>query len=153
LGAYENQDLPFEKLVDELRLERTMSRSPVFQVMFALQNAPPAEHAKLADLTMVPLLAESGTVKFDLSMIVEEGAGGLVVSLRYNTDLFNDSTIKRLLSGFEVLLSAVVGDAEQRISALPLLPEEERGALLCEWNETARELAAEECVQRLFEAQ
>src|SRR6185369_8627371 len=79
LEAYENQDLPFEKLVDELQPERTRSRSPLFQVLFTLQNAP-THSATLADLAMIPLEAESDFIKFDLSMLIQESEGGLAAA-------------------------------------------------------------------------
>jgi hypothetical protein len=152
LGAYENQDLPFEKLVDELHLERTRSRSPLFQVMFALQNAP-KHNATMADLAMSPLEAESGSVKFDLSMVIEEGERGLAVALRYNVDLFDQTTAARLLDCFAVLLEAIVAAPQQPIAQLALLRAAEWPQLLAQGNQSRVAFPDSQSVHSLFEAQ
>ncbi len=109
LAAQEHQDLPFEVLVDELRPERSTSRTPLFQVMFSLQNAP-AHGLELAGVRLEPLDTESGTAKTDLMLIVEEKGASLRGILEYNTDLFDESTIRRMAEHFEELLRGVVAD-------------------------------------------
>jgi amino acid adenylation domain-containing protein len=150
LGAYEHQDMPFEKLVEELQPERDMSRQPFFQVMFNLQTAPTEEPASRG-LTITPQDIGNQT-RFDLEFhlwVVPEGIAG---PLLYNTDLFERSTIAGLLKHFQTLLEGIAANPEARLSELPLLTKEER-ELLWEWNKTGSEYAREQCVQQLFEAQ
>ena len=152
LGAYAHQDLPFEKLVEELQPERSLSHTPLFQVLFVLRNTPrPA--MKLEGLTLSLLESDIGAAKFDLNLFMVEEAEGLKGSLEYNTDLFDASTIKRMLGHFQVLLEGIVADPEQRLSALPLLTEPERHQLLVEWNDTATDYPRQQCIHDLFESQ
>jgi amino acid adenylation domain-containing protein len=153
LEAYENQDLPFEKLVDELQLERTRSRSPLFQVLFALQNAPKQNATLAADLAMSPLEAESGSVKFDLSMVIEESEHALVAALRYNVDLFDQTTAARLLDCFAVLLEAIVAAPQRPLSQLALLRPGERAQLLAQGNQNRAAFPDSQSVHSLFEGQ
>ncbi len=148
LGAYAHQDLPFDLLVEELRPERSMGHTPLFQVLFALQNAPLPE-LELAGLALQPLEIDSGTAKFDLTMSVQQTSHGLSASLEYSTDLFEAATISRMLGHFQVLLEGIVADPECRISALPLLTAAER-QLLLEWNATAVEYPRDRCIHDLF---
>src|SRR5262245_18496757 len=111
LGAYAHQDVPFEKLVDELQPERSLGHSPLFQVMFALQNAP-TEAPTLDGLELQPLVQEQPVAKFDLTLTLEETAGGLVGSWEYSTDLFTAATVARLAGYYEAVLRAVVADPE-----------------------------------------
>jgi amino acid adenylation domain-containing protein len=152
LDTYAHQELPFEKLVEALQPGRDLSRPPLFQAMFVLQNEPlgPME---LAGLKLTPLPTHSGTAKFDLMLSVEEHAGGLSGILEYNTDLFNAETITRLLGNYQTLLEGVVENMEQRISQLPLSSEAERRQMLDEWNDTRAEFARDKCVHQLFEEQ
>ncbi|MDZ7286756.1 MAG: amino acid adenylation domain-containing protein, partial [candidate division KSB1 bacterium] len=121
LGAYAHQDLPFEKLVEELQPVRDLSRSPLFQVAFILQNAP-MQKLELPGLTLSPLETAATTAKYDLTLTMAEGQDGLHAWAEYNTDLFNAETITRLLGHFETLLQGIAREAEQRVSYLPLLP-------------------------------
>ncbi len=135
LGAYAHQDLPFEKLVEELNPERDVSHSPVFQVMFGMQNMPrdtPALNG--LSITRVPL--PSVTAKFDLTLFVNETATGLSCWLEYNTDLFEETTISRMLGHFEHLLEMIVADPDRPILRLPLLTPAERAQFLTEQNAT-----------------
>ncbi|HKV09578.1 MAG TPA: amino acid adenylation domain-containing protein, partial [Thermoanaerobaculia bacterium] len=150
--AYAHQDLPFEKLVEELQPERSLSHPPLFQVVFQLTHAAPASPLALPGLTVAALEEETGTAKFDLTLTLAERSGGLAAALEYNTDLFDGPTILRLLASFERLLEAAAGDPEQRLSVLPLLGEPERAQLLREWNDTAA-LRPARCVHELFEEQ
>jgi amino acid adenylation domain-containing protein len=152
LDAYAHQDLPFEKLVEELKPERDMSRNPLFQVMFALQNTPEGD-LHLAGLHSERLPLHNGTAKFDLTLSLTEQTEGLHGVLEYATDLFDAATIARLAGHFTTLLEEIVADPEQRIGLLPLLTEAERHQLLVEWNNTATDYPRDRCVHQLFEAQ
>ena len=123
LGAYAHQDMPFERLVEELRPERSLSYNPLFQVMFSLQNAP-RRSFELRGLQLQPLAGVVGsTAKFDLSFFLLEGADGFTVRVEYNTDLFDGSTIDRMLRHYQVLLEGALANPELRLSQLPLLTE------------------------------
>ncbi|HWS86509.1 MAG TPA: amino acid adenylation domain-containing protein [Pyrinomonadaceae bacterium] len=153
LGAYAHQDVPFEKLVEELRPERSLSHSPLFQVMMVWQNTP-REEPGLGGLRLSPVGGESATAKFDLHLAMSEGAGGEVRGvLEYNTDLFDAETVGRMVSHFERLLAAVAADPEQAVGELPLLSHEERSLLLAEWNDTAAAYPSDKSIHRLFEEQ
>jgi natural product biosynthesis luciferase-like monooxygenase protein/FkbM family methyltransferase len=136
LGAYAHQDVPFEKLVEVLRPARDVSRNPLFQVMFALQNAPmPA--LELSGLTLRRLEIDHGTAQLDLTLNLEERDDGLHGWFEYNTDLFDAGTIARLAGHFQTLLAAVVATPATPIAQLPLLSAAERHQLLVAWNATA----------------
>ena len=151
LGAYAHQDLPFERLVEKLQPQRDLSHMPLFQVMFALQSAQtPA--LELAGLDVTFLEVENTTAKFDLTLHIEDTEQGLKGSLEYNTDLFDATTIKRMLEHLQILLEGVVADPEQRISSLPLLSASERYQLLVTWNDTQVDYP-NLCIHQLFEAQ
>jgi amino acid adenylation domain-containing protein/non-ribosomal peptide synthase protein (TIGR01720 family) len=152
LRAYAHQDVPFEKLVDELQPERSLSHAPLFQVMFALQNAPLSE-LKLPNLSLSPLEWEYATAKFDLSLTLEETNGSLRAAWEYSTDLFDAATIERMASHFETLLAGAIAEPKQRLSDLPLLSPAEAEKLLVEWNDTAKEIPSDRCIQEFFEAQ
>jgi amino acid adenylation domain-containing protein/non-ribosomal peptide synthase protein (TIGR01720 family) len=152
LAAYAHQDLPFEALVDALQPERSLGHSPLFQVLFALQNAP-AETLTLGDLALRPLAQEQSTAKFDLSLSLEETAnGGLAGVWEYSTDLFAAVTIARWSEHFTRLLRGIVADPQQPLSQLPLLPDRERQQLAA-WNATATAYPRQATVAALFAAQ
>lgn len=117
LGAYAHQGLPFEKLVEGLHPERNLSHNPLFQVMFILQNAP-IPTIELPGLTLRPLEADSGTSKFDLKLSIWETSEGFNGSLEYKTDLFDTTTIARMISHFEILLSYIIKQPDMRVSEL-----------------------------------
>ncbi|HEX2569781.1 MAG TPA: non-ribosomal peptide synthase/polyketide synthase [Polyangia bacterium] len=152
LGAYAHQDLPFEKLVEALQIERDMSRSPVFQVAFAFQNAP-VTSIKLPGLRLEPLEFDGSTAKFDLMLFAQETTRGLLLALEYNTDLFEAATIERMAGHFLTLLGGVVARPEDRLAALPLLAEAERRTVLYDWNQTRVDYPRELSVPALFQAQ
>ncbi len=152
LGAYAHQDTPFEMLVDELQPKRDLSHSPLFQVMFVIQNARPGEAQVMSDLLLTPLEAHSGAAKFDLTMFVLDEPDGLSGALEYNTDLFAASTIERMLAHFQNLLTALVAEPDLPISRLSLLSQDERHYLLHEWNNTAAPYP-DLCVHDLVQAQ
>ncbi|NCR76516.1 MAG: amino acid adenylation domain-containing protein [Microcystis aeruginosa K13-06] len=152
LGAYAHQDLPFEKLVEELQPERDRSRSPLFQVMFALQNTL-SQPWELPGVTITPLEVHSGTSKFDLTLDLRETSEGIKGGIEYNTDLFKAETIARMLGHFQVLLEGIVSNPEQRLSDLPLLTLAEQHQLLVEWNNTQTDYLKNTCIHQLFEEQ
>ena len=152
LGAYGHQDLPFDRLVEELHLKRDLSRNPLFQVMFALQNAP-LRALDLPGLTLSPVEGDSETAHFDLTLQIVDTEQGLTAAFVYNTDLFEAGTIARMLGNFQTLLEAMVTDPEQRLSDLPLLTETERQQLLVEWNGNKTDCPRDPCIHQLFEAQ
>ena len=152
LAAYAHQDLPFEKLVEELAVERDLSRSPLFQVMFVLQNTLP-ETVKLVDLTLQPWPVAETTSQFDLTLSLREAEDGLVGSLTYNTDLFESRTVLRMVGHFQTLLEALIADPRRRLSALPLLTTAERVQLQTDWNGTRVDYPDHACLQDLFESQ
>lgn len=136
MQAYAHQDLPFEMLVEKLKLERNLSYNPLFQVMFTLQNTFNGE-LELPGLLISQEEVDSGTVAVDLSLQIWEFADGLSGDLTYNTDLFESSTIARMVSYFQNHLEGIVAHPEQRLSELPLLTVSEQQTLLVEWNNTA----------------
>ncbi|HSP64274.1 MAG TPA: AMP-binding protein, partial [Pyrinomonadaceae bacterium] len=150
LESYTHQEVPFEKLVEELRPDRSPNRTPLFQAMFALQN--PTADVAVAGLTLSSLKLDRTKSKFDLTLEAEEKANGLCASFEYNTDLFAPATIKRMLGHFQNLLTAVVENPNQTLADLSLLSESETQKLLVEWNDTAAEFSRA-CVHELFEAQ
>ena len=152
LGAYAHQDVPFERVVEELEPERDPSRTPLFQVMFVLQNVP-TEAPRLAGLSLTEMALGSTTAKFDWMMSLEETGRGLRGVLEYSTDLFDEPTVRRALESFRVLLEGIARDAELPVSALPLLTPEDERRMLFEWNDTAVEFPRGVCVHELFEAQ
>nr|MDZ8284339.1 amino acid adenylation domain-containing protein [Nostoc sp. ChiSLP01] len=152
LQAYEHQDVPFEQVVEALQPQRSMSHSPLFQVMFVLQNAPMGD-LELPGLSL-SVLEQQGTIaKFDLTLSMSETSAGLECEWEYNTDLFDPSTIERMTSHFENLLSAITSNPQQRVSELPLLSTAERQQLLFEWNDTQTEYSLDKCIHSLFEEQ
>ena len=152
IGAYTYQELPFEKLVGELQPERDLSRNPLFQVMFILQNAPRPE-ADVSTINLQSYNVDTATSKFDLTLSLREREGKLVGFFEYSTDLFDCSTIERMAGHFQTLLSGIVADPDQRISKLPLLNEADRHQLLVEWNDTDADYTKDKCIHELFEEQ
>jgi non-ribosomal peptide synthetase component F len=136
LGAYAHQDLPLERLVDELGVRRELDHTPLFQVLLTLQNAP-VQALRLPGLSLAPAPAEGGATRFDLTLSMGEGPGGaLGGTLYYRADLFDAPTADRLLAHFQVLLAGIAAGPDRRLSDLPLLAEPERLQLLAEWNDT-----------------
>ncbi|RKH18898.1 amino acid adenylation domain-containing protein [Corallococcus sp. CA047B] len=152
LGAYVHQDVPFEKLVEELAPARDLSRSPLFQVMFVLQNAPMPE-LSLGEAKLTPMPVAQTVAKFELTLFLEETADGLKGSLEYNTDLFDAETVERLAGHYQTLLKGIVAEPEQSVSRLPLLTEAEHLQLVRTFNQTRTDFPREHCIHELFEAQ
>ena len=138
LKAYENQDVSFEQIVEALQPERSLSHSPLFQVMLVLQNTP-KETLELPGVSLSSLTQETTSAKFDLTLFMTETETGLVGFWEYNTDLFESKTIERMTAHLENLLTAIVNNPEQLVGELSLLSEAERHQLLVEWNDTESE--------------
>src|SRR6476469_4818346 len=171
LGAYAHQDLPFEKLVEELHPDRALNQNPLFQVAFALQNAP-GNGLELPELTLSPQQLDVGTARFDLEFHLwerspnssgsnqspsnklwvdsSEGISGMVI---YSADLFDEATITRLIGHFQTLLESIVANPEQRIANLQYLSAQERDHLLVECNNTQADYPQDLCIHQLFEMQ
>ncbi|MBD1827451.1 non-ribosomal peptide synthetase [Microcoleus vaginatus GB1-A2] len=171
LGAYAHQDLPFEKLVEELHPDRALNQNPLFQVAFALQNAP-GNRLELPELTLSPQQLDVGTARFDLEFHLWErspnssgsnqspsnklwvdsslGISGMVI---YSADLFDEATITRLIGHFQTLLESIVTNPEQRIANLQYLSAQERDNLLVECNNTQADYPQDLCIHQLFEMQ
>ena len=131
LGAYAHQDVPFEQLVELVEPRRDVSRSPLFSVLFSLQNIPPLQLAEVGETFRIRSLeGQNATAKFDLTLSVAEGPAGLQSTLVYNTDLFEGETIRRLLAHWQHLLEAIAQDERRRLSELSFLSEQEEAHLL-----------------------
>ena len=152
LSAYANQDLPFERLVEDLGTERDLSRNPVFQVMLILQNIP-GKVKRLSNLHTSVFTDGAETSKMDLLLFAIERSEGLELTFEYNTDLFDERTIAALQGHFRALLEAVVQDPARRISQFAMVSPEEREKLLVAWNDTAMQYPRESSFAALFEQQ
>ena len=152
LGAYAHQEVPFERLVAELEANRDLSRHPLFQVLFVLQNAPERSLA-LPELTLRPVDVETEIAKFDLSLSIAEEPEGFACGIEYNVDLFDRATVERLLGHFEAVLRAVTTEPRARVPSLALLTDAERRHLLLECNDTRRVHPDDACIHQLFERQ
>jgi amino acid adenylation domain-containing protein len=152
LAAYAHQDLPFERLVDELSVGRSLDRNPLFQALLAVQNAP-VEALDLPGLTLSPVEAETATAKFDLSLALGTSAQGLAGAIEYATDLFDAATIQRFAGWFARLLAGAVADPEQPLRELPLLTSGEVQQILTAWNDTATSYPREATIHALFAEQ
>ena len=148
LDAFENQDLPFEELVDELQPERNLNRNPFFQVMFILQNTPRAELHR-GEIKLRPFDVENPTAKFDLTLSLSEESGELQGRLSYNAELFKQATVARMIGHYCMLLQEMVEQPEQPVTELSLLTEAELSQLL-KWNHTAADYP-QKFVHELFE--
>ncbi|RPH89909.1 MAG: non-ribosomal peptide synthetase, partial [Chroococcales cyanobacterium metabat2.561] len=155
LEAYANQDVPFEQVVDGLEIERSLSYNPLFQVMFALQNAP-LNSLELPHLKAQYLAVEHQRIKFDLSLILEEietEQGSYLEGFwEYDSHLFTDERITRMVGHFQTLLKGIVANPQQTVGELPLLTESEKQQLLVEWNQTQKDYLQDLCIHQLFEA-
>ena len=177
--AFVHQDLPFEKLVEELQPKRDSSRMPLFQVMFAFQNVPDggtsprSENGRLGrgpspqverlvsgpqfelapGLNAQPFKVDNGTAKFDLTLYLWENEQGLGGAWQYNVDLLEAATVERIARHFQTLLEGVIANPDRRVSEFPLLAEAEQYQLEVGWNQTARPYRQDICFHQLFEEQ
>jgi amino acid adenylation domain-containing protein len=152
LDAYGHQDLPFEKLVEELRPERTLGHTPLFQVGFGLQNAS-REPRQIPGLNVRPMAISRPVSHYDLSLDVFDRKDGLACLFSFNTDLFDSSTIIRWAGHFRRLIEAIAANPDERLWDLPLLTEGERKQILVDWNQTEAPFRRESCLHELFEEQ
>nr|WP_253903091.1 non-ribosomal peptide synthetase [Corallococcus exiguus] len=150
LAAYEHQHLPFEKLVEELQPQRSLSHSPLFQVMLVLQNAPVSE-LSLSDLSFQPLARDAEATKSDLTLSLSQSPHGLTGTLGYRTDLFEPSTVARMVEHLRVLLEAAIASPGMPVSELPLLTDSEKQRLLADFVSTEAPLPPHHSVHSLFE--
>ncbi len=152
LEAYQHQDLPFEKLVETLQPNRDMSISPLFQVKFRLENAPPSNQ-ELPGLKLSRLPQQSIAAKLDLSLDMYETADGLVGAFEYNRDLFNSETVQRMATHFVTLLTSIADAPERPVAELPLLSPEEQQRQQNDWNLHDCDYQDMLCFHECFEAQ
>ncbi len=152
LGAYSHQDVPIKQVVEEFQLRRELSRNPMVQIMFALQNPPPS-HIKTGELMVSPKEFHNGTSKLDLTLFMGETQQGLIAMAEYNADLFDKETVDRMLGHLQMILEEIVISPERRISELLLLTNAEQQRLLLEWNDTQRAYPRDQCLHHLIETQ
>ncbi|MDG2156241.1 MAG: non-ribosomal peptide synthase/polyketide synthase, partial [Gammaproteobacteria bacterium] len=152
LDAFEHQELPFEKLVEQLQPERNLSHAPIYQVLFNLQNRS-QELVKFDGLKSSALVTETGTAKLDLHLLIEETDEGLTAWFEYATELFDEATIERMASHFDAILAAVVDNPDLRADQIPLLTDDERNTILNDWNDTTVDYPQNETLVSLFEKQ
>ncbi|HEY0734132.1 MAG TPA: amino acid adenylation domain-containing protein [Herpetosiphonaceae bacterium] len=148
LGTFAHMDTPFEKVVEAVQPERNMSHTPLFQVLFSLQNVPPPSKDS-ADLAVSLVRIERATTQFDLTIEISDA----ISRIGYNLSLFDGATIARLAAHFETLLAGIVANPDARLANLPLLTTAERQQILHDWNATRREYPQDRCVHQLIEEQ
>ncbi len=151
LGAFDNKDLPFERIVDELAPERDLSRNPLFQALFLFQAGAPTERAAGLELQVMEL--DTKLARFDLEVYLRRQATGLRLLFNYRTDLFEAATIGRMSRHFQALLENAAAAPDLPISRIPLLPAGERHQLLVEWNDTGMAPARTDLIHELIAAQ
>ncbi|MEM9273748.1 MAG: amino acid adenylation domain-containing protein [Cyanobacteria bacterium P01_F01_bin.143] len=150
-SAYDNQDLPFEKLVEELQPERDLSYNPLFQAKFRLENLP--QPVEIPGLSISTVKQTEFVAKLDLSLDMYQTTSGLVGGFEYNTDLFKPETISRLVGHFRTLLTEIVNKPDCPIAELSLLTAAEKQQILVDWNDTKVEFPEQLCFHQIFEAQ
>jgi amino acid adenylation domain-containing protein len=152
LEALAHQEMPFEKLVEELQPERSASYSPLIQVMFALQDEL-SDNLKLPGLAITQFPLDPGTAKFDLTFTIVKSGAEFCCCAEYNSDLFEAATVRRMLGHYEKVLESIASDPDQFLADIPLLTIEERQQMLVDWNKTAADYPREKCVHELFAEQ
>ncbi len=152
LGAYDHQDLPFEKLVEELQQERDLTRTPIFQVFLNMYNFEETTLG-LEGVSVTRLQPTKLSTQFDISLFILEQNDRTRLTLQYDADLFTSATMTRMLSHFQTLLEGIVANPEQRIADLPILSEGEKHQVLVEWNDTKIDYPKDKCIHHLFEEQ
>jgi amino acid adenylation domain-containing protein len=152
VDAYDHQDVPFERLVQELGIPRDLNYPPLFQSLFVFQNAP-APALQLLGMSADRIDMSVGAMQFDLNLILEIGHDGLRARLGYKTALFEAVTMQRLLGHYQTLLEEIVANADQRVTQLPLLTPAEKHQILIAWNDTQKDYPLHLCSHQLFERQ
>jgi amino acid adenylation domain-containing protein len=153
LGAFDHQDVPFEKLVADLQPERSLSHSPLVQVLFTVQETEEDSRPTLTGVRLQPLKLENETTKFDLMIGFATHARGLHAGLTYNSDLFERGTAERMLGHLALVLEQVAADVDVPLAALDLLTGAERRTVVEAWNQTAAAYPVEQCLHQVFDAQ
>ncbi|PHM33529.1 non-ribosomal peptide synthetase [Xenorhabdus innexi] len=153
VAAFENQDLPFEQLVEALKPPRSLSYSPIFQVMMSLDNTPGQQQFELPGLTISELDLSDNSSHFDLSLSLHDTDDGLIGELEYASDLFDHATMERMAGYLQTLLTEMVADDTQRVADLPLLTPNQRDQLLADFNARTADYPQEILLQQLFEQQ
>lgn len=153
LAAYDYQDVPYEKLMGDLQLRRSLNHNTLFQLMFAFRRDPLEQFYRLAHVSIDMISIKRQTAKFDLNLAVYERADSLRCHFAYSTDLFNQSTIERMATYYRRLVEEIVVDPGRRILDLPLLGESERHQLMVEWNDTKKDYPTDKCIHEFFEEQ
>lgn len=152
LAVCEHQDLPFEKLVEVINPERDLGRTPLFQVMFVMEDTLVGV-ANMGEMIIEPLSVETRTSKFDLTLFIANVDDQLEVVFEYSTDLFNGDRIERMAGHFRRLLEEIMNNPKMKISELELLTEAEKHQVLVEWNNNTSDYPKDKCIHQLFEEQ
>jgi amino acid adenylation domain-containing protein len=152
LNAYAHQDLPFEKLVEELKPKRDLSRTPIFQVVFNLQNSPMPK-LEVPGLKIVPLEIDRGVSQFDLSLMMTKLETQYNCTVEYNSDLFTPATIKRMFESFQLLLEHALADPSYRVSKLKIIDDNYHHYITQELNQTQLNFSSDKYLHQLFEEQ
>ncbi|UCD34366.1 MAG: amino acid adenylation domain-containing protein [Nitrospiraceae bacterium] len=150
LDAFVHKDLPFIKIMEDLKPVRDPARHPVFQVAFVMEPTFPAQES---GWTVSQLEVQTGTAKFDLTLELDEREQHIIGRFEYNTDLFDESTIGRMSGHYEKILEGIVANPDLRLSELPLLTDPERHQLLVAWNDATTKYPRDKCIHQLFEEQ
>ncbi|MEO6188652.1 MAG: amino acid adenylation domain-containing protein, partial [Ginsengibacter sp.] len=153
LDAYQHQEVPFEKIVDVLDVERDVSRNPVFQVMFVLRNTPEVPDLSFGNVKLSAVNAEHTTAMFDIQLFITETVDGLSIMTEYSTDLFLESTIRDMISQYRELLSSILKNPKETIGRLPILSKQEEHHLLHDLNKTSTDYPKDKTVVDLFGSQ
>ena len=151
LAAFDHQDLPFDRLVDELKVERDLSRHPLFQVSFVFQNTPRGSGGGIAGMKSRALRVDAGINRFDLTLTLTEGAAGTAVTFDYARDLFDTTTMVAFSDHFRRLCEAAAAEPDRPLGRLPLLSAAERHQVISAWNDTAVDWPVGQPVHRLVE--
>ena len=149
LGALEHQDVPTEKLIEQLSIKRSARHPALFQVLFQLRNLT-SETVELGPVTLGPFDFDAGSGQFDLYLEIRERSAGLYCALNYNSDLYDASTARRILGHYQTLLEGLSAHIDQPISRLNILPDDERRQVLIEWNQTAADYSRESSMPALI---
>src|SRR6185437_10817456 len=153
LEAYAHQEVPFEKVVDAVVKDRDMSRSPLFQVMFSLQNTPEVPELKLGGLSLSAAGQKTTTAKFDIAFMLNESNSGIYGAVEYNTGLYKAETVAQMVSHYTALLASVTQSADQQIGSINMLTAAEEKTLLHDFNDTALNYPKDKDIVTLFEEQ
>lgn len=153
LAAFAHQEVPFEQIVSRVETTRSLSRSPIFQVMFVMQNMPEASDLHLGEVNLASRRIEQSRALFDLTVSVKESSGGLLVSIEYCSDLFSLPTIQQMASHFHLLLAAIVDNPDEKIASLAMLAPDEKRQLLHDFNNTVQPIGHKAGLLELFEQQ